>query len=106
MIDVDKLYASVKDRDIVKIPIEDLKGLGNRSRRNRFGPKRYEAADPTLPGLIDNSNYVVDGRHRVAKNKDNSGTTGLFYVVTPSDIRKAYIDGGHSDFKSETKIKF
>ena len=106
MIDVDKLYASVKDRDVVKIPIGDLKGLGNRSRRNRFGPKRYESADPTLPGLIDNSNYVVDGRHRVAKAIDNDGTDGLFYIVTPSDIRKAYVDGGHSDFKSETKIKF
>lgn len=104
MIDVDKLYATVEDRDVVRIPIKDLKGLGNRSRRDRFGPKRYEAADPTLPGLIDNSNYVVDGRHRIAKTKDNNGTEGLFYVVTPTDIRKAYVDGGHSDFESETKI--
>jgi hypothetical protein len=105
MVDVDKLYATVKDRNATLVSFDKIKGVGNRSKRNRFGPKRYANADTTKPGLIDSSNYILDGRHRLAKAKDDKFTSGLFYTVTPEDISKAYVDGSHADFKSETKIK-
>jgi len=105
MIDVDKLYKMTEGREYTDVPLETVGGYGTRSKRDRYGPMRYERADPEKPGLIDERGFIIDGRHRYFKNKDIGNGTQKFIRVSDEEIGKSYIDGSHPDYDTSRKIK-
>ena len=105
MIDVDELYKMTEGREYMDVPLDTVAGYGTRSKRDRYGPMRYERADPEKPGLIDERGFIIDGRHRYFKNKDIGNDTQKFIQVSDEEIGKSYIDGSHPDYDTSRKIK-
>lgn len=105
MIDVDKLYKMTEGREYTDVPLETISGYGTRSKRDRYGPMRYEDADPEKPGLIDERGFIIDGRHRYFKNKDMGNYAQKFYRVSDEELSNAYADGTHGDYESTKKVK-
>ena len=106
MIDVDKLYKMTEGREYADVPLDTVAGYGTRSKRDRYGPMRYEDADPNKPGLIDARGFIIDGKHRYFKNKDMGNKSQKFFTVSDDEIGKSYIDGSHPDYEASKKIKF
>ena len=106
MLDVDKLNKMVEGREYTDVPIETVAGHGSRSKRDRYGPMRYERADIEKPGIIDERGYIIDGRHRYFKSKDMGKQSQKFIRVTDDEIRKSYVDGTYGDYEAAKKVKF
>tara|TARA_B100000579_G_scaffold105859_1_gene84305 strand:+ start:1465 stop:3297 length:1833 start_codon:yes stop_codon:yes gene_type:complete len=106
MVNVDRLYDLLSEGDIEEVPMEDITGYGTRSKRDRFGSKRYEKADPDSFGIIDENNVIIDGKHRYFKNKDLGNTKQKFKRALPEHIQKAYAEGELPDYKTSQKQNF
>jgi hypothetical protein len=106
MINVDKLYDILSEGKIEEVPLDDINGYGTRSKRDRFGSKRYEKADPDSFGIIDSDNNIVDGKHRYFKNKDLGNSAQKFKRALPEHIQKSYAEGDGPDYKTSQKQNF
>ena len=100
MLDVDKLNKMVEGREYTDVPMDTIAGHGSRSKRDRYGPMRYERADIEKPGIIDERGYIIDGRHRYFKSKDMGKESQKFIRVTDDEIRKSYVDGTYGDYEA------
>jgi hypothetical protein len=69
VIDVGALVHRFKGVTPSEVPIHMIQGA-SRSSRSGFSPKRYEKAQTKHPVLIDKDNFLIDGRHRYLKLKD------------------------------------
>jgi hypothetical protein len=103
MVSVDRLYDILKDRDIEEVSLDDVKGFGTRSKRDRFGSNRYDKADPEVFGIIDSDNNIIDGKHRYFKNKDLGNSIQKFKRALPDDIQKAYAEADGPDYNTSQK---
>jgi len=92
LVDISKLVCLVECRQPERIRFSLLKGI-TRSRQTGFSKKRLELADTTIPGIVDQKNRILDGRHRVLKLQATGETSGLFWRVSSEDIQQAVIDG-------------
>ena len=106
MINVDKLYDILSEGKVEEVPLDDINGYGTRSKRDRFGSKRYEKADPDSFGIIDSDNNIVDGKHRYFKNKDLGNSSQKFKRALPEHIQKSYAEGDGPDYKTSQKQNF
>lgn len=90
-LDIVRLVCLVQRRPPEPISFSQLKGI-SRSRQTGFSKKRLERANTAIPGIVDQDNRILDGRHRVLKLRASGVTYGLFWKVSPEDIQQAIID--------------
>ena len=90
-IDVFKLMELLKGREAEEIALSEIHGR-DRSKKTGFSPvSRYPQADTSFPGIVDENNYLLDGRHRLFKQLDQGAETGMFQRATPEDIQAALL---------------
>jgi uncharacterized protein (DUF2267 family) len=83
--DINALIELLAERSPEAVPLVDVTGA-NRSKRTGFSPKRLLQADATYPGIVDEQNALLDGRHRLLKLLDAGETVGQFHRATPQDL--------------------
>jgi len=89
--DVLKLIALVTDRKPKRLPLGRITGA-SRSQRTGFSNRRYQEADPKYPLLvIEDSNRLVDGRHRYWKLADLGRKTARIIRVTQQDLMRCLL---------------
>lgn len=84
--DINRLLAGLSGKRPELVPVAGLQ-VGSRSKRDRFGPKRYDNADTLTPIIIDRKGRIIDGRHRVAKVQDRGGQNIQAFTVSPQQLR-------------------
>lgn len=92
-IDVDKLieltkHHKVTKRSLIKLRADDL----DRTRRSGFTHKRYMNTDITIPVLITDDNFVIDGRHRLCRLFDLGRRYVKVKVVSEKEIYQCRIE--------------
>lgn len=90
ILDISKLICVAQSREPERILFSEVKGI-SRSSRTGFSKRRLERTDTTIPGIVDQRNRILDGRHRVLKLQANGETSGLFWTVSSEEIMQAII---------------
>jgi len=83
--DISSLLAQLAGKQPQLVPVGGLH-VGSRSKRDRFGPKRYEIADTLRPIIQDQQGNIIDGRERLAKLQDRGGQNMLAHIVSQDDL--------------------
>lgn len=110
-VDVVKLINRLRSRPIKKVPLDELygtrhEGPPSRSPRDGFSKKRMEATDTRHPLIIDNTNYVINGRHRWWKLKGQGKKHARVIRATDKDLKAAELSvllGDLIEFQSQQK---
>jgi hypothetical protein len=87
-VDVFKLTLILKDRSPETRSLSELKGV-HQNKGFGYSTKRVETADTSLPVIIDDTGFVIDGNHRVNKLLAQGETQIKVLVATKEDIEKA-----------------
>lgn len=111
---VDRLIKAVGNRKPSKVPVDDViqknKDLGTKEGNfadNVAKPSdgfkaRAMKADTSHPVLLDKDGYIVDGSHRVAKQKWSGASHIQAHHLTDDDFAKAKIDNDDELKKAST----
>jgi hypothetical protein len=92
VLDISRLICLVQGREPESIPFSQVRGV-SRSSRTGFSKRRLERTDTAIPGIVDQTNRILDGRHRVLKLQANGNTSGLFWKASAEEIEQAIIGG-------------
>lgn len=87
-VDVFKLTLILKDRVPEERSISQLKGI-HQNKGFGFSLKRVETADTSIPIIVDESGFVIDGNHRVNKLLREGKTLVSVLVAKKADIDNA-----------------
>jgi hypothetical protein len=89
-VDILKLYDLLKDREVIQMPIEQIKSP-SRSERSGFSQVRLKRSDVSFPLIIDENRFLVDGRHRFFKLLDAGETMVKVKFATAEDLATATV---------------
>lgn len=89
-VDVVKLVELLKGQATTNVNLTDIRGP-TRSKRSGFSQKRYDKVDLDMPGIIDQNNNMIDGRHRYFKRRDQNMSNMDIHVASPEQLNKVKI---------------
>ncbi len=87
-IDVHKLILIASKNKIKLIDIQDINGI-SKSKKHGFSKQRFENANYQFPVIIDEKNFLIDGRHRVLKAISQNQKQISCIIVTQDQIEKS-----------------
>lgn len=92
LVDVRKLWGVAEGRKPEKRSMKELKARKlSRSSRTGFSKKRYDKADTSIPPIVAKNGFVLDGRHRIAKQLDQGRTHAKVVRVSDDEIESAVV---------------
>lgn len=83
-----QLFDSLADRPATQLPIAAGMPGVNRSKRNGFSVKRLANTDLVYPVIVDESQKLIDGRHRILKALSQGQNNVNAVTATPADLAK------------------
>ena len=87
-VDILKLIKATNTHPIKQVSLTDISGASN-SRKSGFSKSRYEKTDTQYPLLITKDKFLLDGRHRYFKLKNNGETTAPARIVNSRLLNEA-----------------
>lgn len=90
IVNVFKIWDLVHDKTPIRMKIADIQGA-TMSKRSGFSKIRYAQADTTHPLIVDEHNFLIDGRHRYFKLKENNQTEAEVRIVTAAELDQAVV---------------
>lgn len=101
-IDILKLHSLLADREVVTIPLENIKAPSN-SKKSGFSKLRLQKSDTSFALIVDEAGFLIDGRHRFFKLLESGEKVANVKVASVQDIAAAEVQ---SDDQLMTASKF
>lgn len=85
-LDIHKLIELVKNKPVERISLNELDAPKKPNKKTGFSLNRYKNTDTKYPLIVDKNNFLLDGRHRYFKLKDQGETHANIVRALEEDL--------------------